>query len=121
MRQSGYEPRISFTVALLIVNLVVFLVQSISLRFGGIEALNLQNDYFALSLPGMSHGYIWQLLTFQFMHAGWLHLLCNSLAIFFFGRSIETALGGKKLSYALFYERNYRRPRANAFCADDKR
>ena len=27
------------------------------------------------------------------MHAGWLHLIFNSLAIFFFGRPVETALG----------------------------
>ena len=50
-------------------------------------------QYFALSLAGLKSGYLWQLVTFQFMHAGWLHLIFNSLAIFFFGRPVETALG----------------------------
>ena len=35
-------------------------------------AINL--DYFALSPQGLGHGYIWQLLTFQFLHAGIAHL-----------------------------------------------
>jgi membrane associated rhomboid family serine protease len=92
MRQPAYrEPRISFTVALLIINAIVFVVQlmaSQSLRGGEIE-----QNYFALSLAGLKNGYIWQLLTFQFMHASWIHLIFNSLAIFFFGRPVETILG----------------------------
>lgn len=96
MRQPSYEPRISFTVALLIVNAVVFLVEFIGSKTAyGWNFAYAENAYFALSLAGLKHGYIWQLLTFQFMHAGWMHLLVNSLAIFFFGRSIETALGGR--------------------------
>ena len=50
-------------------------------------------SYFALSLAGLKHRFIWQLLTFQFMHAGWMHIIFNSLAIYFFGRPVETALG----------------------------
>ena len=46
-----------------------------------------------LSKQGLMHGYVWQLLTFQFLHAGWLHLIFNGLAIYFFGRSVEYVLG----------------------------
>jgi membrane associated rhomboid family serine protease len=92
MRQPAYhEPRVSFTVALLIVNAAVFIVQlaaSNSLSGAEIEA-----RYFALSLAGLEHGFVWQLLTFQFMHAGWMHIIFNSLAIYFFGRPVEIALG----------------------------
>jgi len=82
---------VSFTVALLIVNAAVFIVQlaaSNSLSGAEIEA-----RYFALSLAGLEHGFVWQLLTFQFMHAGWMHIIFNSLAIYFFGRPVEIALG----------------------------
>ena len=93
MRQPAYqESRISFTVALLIVNAMVFLVQLVAVsqfKYG----LKNELTYFALSLDGLKNGYVWQLLTFQFMHAGWLHLIFNSLAIFFFGRSVETVFG----------------------------
>jgi membrane associated rhomboid family serine protease len=92
MRQPAYhEPRISFTIALLIVNAIVFVIQLIvSQSWRGYE---IEQTCFALSLDGLKHGYVWQLLTFQFMHASWMHLIFNSLAIFFFGRSVETVLG----------------------------
>jgi membrane associated rhomboid family serine protease len=91
MHQPEYTPRVSVTVMLLIVNAVVFLGQLASQHTP--HGPEIQDKYFALSLDGMRHGYVWQLLTFQFMHAGWMHLLFNSLAIFFFGRSVETVLG----------------------------
>jgi len=92
MRQpDDYRPRLSFTVALLIVNAAVFVAElAVSNTPRGSY---LVGNYFALSLEGLEHGSVWQLLTFQFLHASWLHLLFNSLAIFFFGRPVETALG----------------------------
>jgi rhomboid family protein len=107
MRQPAYhEPRISFTVALLIVNAVVFVIQLISANFP--HGQEIQDNYFALSLDGLNnsggleHGYVWQLLTFQFMHASWMHLIFNSLAIFFFGRSVETILGRSRFLAVYF-------------------
>jgi membrane associated rhomboid family serine protease len=93
MRQPAYqEPRISFTVVLLIVNTLAFLAQLlVSQMF--LRGAQIEEQYFALSLEGLKSGYVWQLLTFQFMHAGWLHLIFNGVAIFFFGRSVETILG----------------------------
>jgi len=49
-----------------------------------------------LSLEGIERGYFWQLITYQFMHAGWLHLFFNGWVIFAFGRQLESLLGGKK-------------------------
>lgn len=92
MRQSAYhEPRVSFTVALLIFNAAVFVVQL--LVSNSTPATEIEYTYFALSLAGLKHGFVWQLLTFQFMHAGWMHIIFNSLAIYFFGRPVENALG----------------------------
>jgi membrane associated rhomboid family serine protease len=53
-------------------------------------------DYFALSLNGLEHWRLWQLLTYQFMHAGLWHILGNGLAIYFFGRELEILLGWKR-------------------------
>ena len=92
MRQPAYhEPRVSFTVALLIVNAAVFLAQLAAANSPA--AWKLKARYFALSLAGLEHGFVWQLLTFQFMHVGWMHIIFNSLAIYFFGRPVEEALG----------------------------
>ena len=94
MRQPAYhEPRVSFTVALLIVNAIVFVIQLAASN--SLSGADIQDRYFALSLDGLKHGYVWQLLTFQFMHSTsiWMHIIFNSLAIYFFGRPVETALG----------------------------
>jgi membrane associated rhomboid family serine protease len=95
MRQPEYHTsRVSFTVLLLIVNAAVFIVQLSSAKLP--NGPYIQNEYFALSLSGLKQGYVWQLLTFQFMHAGWMHLILNSLAIYFFGRTVETAFGSRR-------------------------
>jgi membrane associated rhomboid family serine protease len=92
MRQLDYrDHRVSFTVVLLMVNAIVFLVQlAANISATGAE---IEYKYFALSLAGLGHGYVWQLLTFQFMHSGWMHIIFNSLVIYFFGRPVEMALG----------------------------
>jgi membrane associated rhomboid family serine protease len=55
-----------------------------------------------LSEEGLEHGYIWQLVTYQFLHAGWLHLIFNGWAIFVFGRALEDLLGDKKFLALVF-------------------
>lgn len=51
--------------------------------------------YFSLSLEGLKKGFVWQLITYQFMHGGVLHIVANLLMVFFFGRPIEEALGSR--------------------------
>lgn len=95
MRAPDYHTsRVSFTVLLLIINAVVFVLQMIAAHSA--QASDIEWNYFALSLNGIEHLYLWQLLTFQFMHQGLAHIFFNSLAIYFFGRPVETALGGKR-------------------------
>jgi membrane associated rhomboid family serine protease len=89
MRRPGFKFRWSATVVLLMVNVVAFIVQSAVERFSNIPT----NEWFALSVEGLRHGYVWQLLTYQFMHGGWLHLLLNCWAIYLFGREVEETLG----------------------------
>jgi membrane associated rhomboid family serine protease len=94
MRQPDYQrPRLSFTVALLAVCAVVFIVECI---FCGYPPLFARDNYFALSVDGLKHGFVWQLLTYQFMHAGLMHIFLNGWAIYVFGRAIEETLGGRK-------------------------
>jgi membrane associated rhomboid family serine protease len=92
MRQSPFDARRSATVILVVVNAIAFILQLAAYRF----APGFPTDgYFALSIYGLRHGYIWQLLTYMFMHAGFLHLLFNCWAIYVFGRDVEDALGLK--------------------------
>jgi membrane associated rhomboid family serine protease len=94
MRQPDYGRRTSLTVALIIVNAIVFVFEL--LVSGYPHSLFIEDQYFALSVEGLKNGFIWQLFTFQFMHAGLLHILANCWAIYVFGRVIEETLGWKK-------------------------
>ena len=58
--------------------------------------------YLPLSVQGLAHGYVWQLVTYQFMHASWLHILGNSWVIYAFGREVEAMLGGRKFLALVF-------------------
>src|SRR5262245_24490874 len=95
MRRGSLVPRRSATVTLLLINVVAFLLQRFLPALTQPSLAGKFDEYFALSADGLRHGYVWQLLTLQFMHAGWAHLLCNCLAIFVFGREVEEALGRK--------------------------
>jgi rhomboid family protein len=91
MRQQPFRIPWSATLVIMIVNILAFLGQKIVPRFTDFPVL----QYLALSTDGLRHGYVWQLVTYMFLHAGWLHLLLNCWAIFVFGRDVETALGRK--------------------------
>ncbi len=76
---------------LIIINVVCFALQLINSAF-----LHIPIKYFALSPAGITNGYIWQFLTFQFLHGDFMHLLMNMFfGIWMFGRYIEERLGGK--------------------------
>jgi membrane associated rhomboid family serine protease len=60
------------------------------------------NDYFALSAAGLGHGFAWQLVTYQFMHGGWLHLALNSWVILMFGSQLERVLGTRRFLALMF-------------------
>ena len=98
MRSESSRPRWSMTTILLVVNAACFVLQLLAARYTNWPV----NKYFALSTDGLSHGFVWQLLTFQFMHGGILHLLLNSVAIFCFGRAIEETLGARTLLQLYF-------------------
>src|ERR1035437_4901212 len=89
MRRPAFRFSWSATVVLLMVNVVAFIIQSAVERFSNFPT----NAWFALSVDGLRHGFVWQLLTYQFMHGGWLHLLLNCWAIYIFGREVEETLG----------------------------
>jgi rhomboid family protein len=98
MRQrSRWEPQWSVTVVLIILNVVMFVVLN---TIGPREKYELQNTCY-LSLDGLRHGYVWQLVTFQFLHQQFFHLLGNMLALYFSGRALEEALG--KASFLKLY------------------
>jgi membrane associated rhomboid family serine protease len=48
-----------------------------------------------LSTDGLRHGLVYQLITFQFLHADFWHLFGNVWVIFMFGRMLEELVGSR--------------------------
>lgn len=85
---------LSVTASILVINVVLFLIQNTLDYYTRLPLWN----WFALSQEGLARGYVWQLITFQFMHAplwqsGILHVLMNCWAIYVFGPPVEATLG----------------------------
>lgn len=90
---AGTGPGWPVAIWLIIANAVAFVLQNVLYRaFPTFPT----DAVFALSLEGLARGYIWQLLTFQFMHGGLLHLLLNAFVIYVFGRALEEELGWRR-------------------------
>ncbi|HYU69656.1 MAG TPA: rhomboid family intramembrane serine protease [Burkholderiales bacterium] len=74
------------TQTLLIANVAVFLLQSAS--GGQLEA------WFALWPPGYGF-WMWQLVTYGFLHGGIGHIFFNMLGLYMFGSDIERLFGSR--------------------------
>jgi membrane associated rhomboid family serine protease len=82
---------------LLISNTAVFLLMMLLgvFRAQAFPLAAVIGEYFPLYPLG--HGfYIWQLITYLFMHGGFLHLLFNMFALWMFGMELENTWGSKK-------------------------
>src|SRR6266853_3549336 len=49
------------------------------------------------------YGFIWQLVTYSFLHAGLSHLLLNMLTLWMFGSQLESDWGSKKFLEFYFF------------------
>ena len=87
---------------LVIANAVVYLLMTllkvITPGFG--FALS---DALALVPYNVAHGWVWQLVTYSFLHAGLFHILFNMLALWMFGAQLELDWGPKKFAEFYFF------------------
>jgi len=116
--RSVFRLRWSWTLTLVATYVVVLLAEEITAKFfphshlffGGMildntpghEGIRLTPSWLALSKDGIESGWVWQLLTYQFLHAGWLHLILNSWVIIVFGTELEHLLGARRYLALMF-------------------
>ncbi|MGH7669413.1 MAG: rhomboid family intramembrane serine protease [Gemmatimonadaceae bacterium] len=46
--------------------------------------------------PALALSRPWTIVTYMFLHGGWLHILFNMIVLFFFGPRVESRLGSKR-------------------------
>ncbi len=59
--------------------------------------------YLALIPRLVVHGYVWQLITYSFLHFGLLHLIFNALALWMFGSQLESDWGSNRFLEFYFF------------------
>ncbi len=90
MQDPVFGRRKSVTVTLLIVLGVCFVLQSVLFSYSATGSSFLSE--LMLTWKAVGRGHIWQLLTFQFLHAGFIHVLLNGLCLYFLGRALEISM-----------------------------
>ncbi len=97
MRPPPERPSFQWTATLVLIaiNTAAFLLQR------WVIPQDFSTHYLNLSAYGISHGYFWELLTYQFLHGSFGHILFNCLTLYMFGRAVESELGVKR--YLLLY------------------
>ena len=98
---SGYFPRAVKTICLACVG--VFFLQEVSLLLFHEAGWNFWTGWFGL-IPArvVFHGYLWQPVTYLFLHGGILHIFFNLLYLAMFGADLEHMWGTRKF-YTYFF------------------
>ncbi len=93
--------RWSMVTWLMIINAAVFMLDSVLLgsRRGTLLSPSLWG-HFSID-RALDHWQVWRFFSYQFIHAGLLHIFFNMLALYFFGRQIENWWGSKR--FLAFY------------------
>jgi len=89
---------------LLLVNVGIFLTDSLVLEllsFRGMSLAGLLSEYFALQPLQSGLFYPWQLISYQFLHAGFSHIFFNLFALWMFGAELEQVMGSRR--FIVFY------------------
>lgn len=93
----GFFPPVIKT--LIIINVVVFLLDELFIGFYRIDGIPLTYyvaNYLYLQPIESGNFWIWQLITYQFLHGGIWHLFFNLFALWMFGIELENIWGSKR-------------------------
>lgn len=80
------------------VNVIVFFVQLVCAAVG----FPYFEWFLALSADGLRRGFVWQPVTYMFLHANIWHILGNLLFLWFFGSEVEYFVGPKYFTRLYF-------------------
>lgn len=106
-----FNRNMSITSALLLSNIVVFVLGTILPPVPAIFGIPYDSSPYTESLllvrgayswyTCFMEGEIWRLITYQFLHGGTMHLVFNMWMLYFFGHMVENAMGQRR--FLAFY------------------
>jgi membrane associated rhomboid family serine protease len=92
----AFQPFRGFTRRLVLINLVVFFVLRVLEKING-QAFSTIFSLLSLTPQRVVHGFLWQLVTYSFVHYGILEALFNLLSLWFIASYIEEVKGRRWL------------------------
>lgn len=98
MREGPHRTGWSASITLMIVLTIVYALQCVD----DVYIKSGFQNYLAMSAAALKELWLWQLVTFQFLHLNLWHLIGNLLSLWFFGRFVEAVLGTKRFLLAYF-------------------
>ena len=112
MRRSGYSNYNTMSLSfppftkavkwLLIANGLIFLLDALVGRISAGASRDIV-VWFSLIPAFVTHGYIWQVVTYSFLHSGLWHLLGNMLMLWMFGSQFEMDWGTSRFLEFYFF------------------
>jgi membrane associated rhomboid family serine protease len=82
---------------LIIVTSAIFVLTYLPLQIFRPDIFDYLCNFFGLRTDlVIQRFYVWQLVTYLFLHGGWFHIIFNMFALWMFGADLESAWGGKK-------------------------
>ena len=87
---------------LIIINGLVFLLQALVGRMFPAVGIGIF-ELFSLIPASVMHGYVWQLVTYSFLHSGLWHILFNMLWLWMFGSQFEMDWGTSRFLEFYFF------------------
>lgn len=83
----------NFALKIVVINVILYLVTDILVPKATL--------YLAMIPSLVLRGWLWQFVTYMFVHGGFSHLLFNMLSLYIFGSMVERRIGSKE--FLLFY------------------
>lgn len=88
---------------LILVTSVIFVLTYIPLQVLSPDYFAYPFVWFALrSSDVLQRFYLWELVTYLFLHGGWFHIIFNMFALWMFGSDLEVLWGGKRFLFYYF-------------------
>ena len=95
-----YFPRAIKTICIICGS--VFLVQELSRLVPNVDGWGFWVTWFGVAAYAVTHGFVWQPVTYLFLHGGFWHIFFNLLYLAMFGADLERTWGARKF-YKYFF------------------
>jgi membrane associated rhomboid family serine protease len=102
-RDFGFPPFTRTVKVLVIACSVIWFGMFLLARSGQAEIYYTVQNLFGLTPAAVLHGWVWQLITYSFIHAGFGHVFFNMLSLWMFGSQLEVDWGRQRFLEFYFF------------------